>query len=152
MTLYLVRHAKAGSRSEWSGNDTARPLSKAGRRQADALVDLLAAAQPTRILSSPYARCIATVEPVAAKLGLDVERDDALGEGAPLERSWSLVSESSDSDVVVCSHGDVIGDLVMHVSTFGVALPSHLLQKASTWVVEFDGGRPIGARYVPPPG
>ena len=37
LMLYLVRHAKAGSRHDFHGNDRLRPLSKAGHRQAEAL-------------------------------------------------------------------------------------------------------------------
>ena len=40
--LYLVRHAKAGDRAAWKGDDRLRPLSKEGRRQADSLARLLA--------------------------------------------------------------------------------------------------------------
>ena len=35
-TILLVRHGKAGSRSQWDGDDDERPLSSSGREQADA--------------------------------------------------------------------------------------------------------------------
>ena len=37
MPLYLVRHAKAGSRHDFDGSDRDRPLTNSGRRQASAL-------------------------------------------------------------------------------------------------------------------
>ena len=39
LMLYLVRHAKAGSSHDFTGDDRLRPLSPAGRRQAKALAD-----------------------------------------------------------------------------------------------------------------
>ena len=36
MIVLLVRHARAGDRSEWEGDDRLRPLDKKGRRQAKA--------------------------------------------------------------------------------------------------------------------
>ena len=52
--LYLVRHAKAGDRTAWKGDDRLRPLSKEGRRQADSLARKLARLTTGQIVSSPY--------------------------------------------------------------------------------------------------
>ena len=41
--LYLVRHAKAGERRLWDGDDLDRPLSPKGWKQADLLATRLAA-------------------------------------------------------------------------------------------------------------
>ena len=81
MTIYLVRHAKAGSRKAWTGDDELRPLSKAGRAQARALAKRLAADGITRIFSSPYVRCRQTVEPLAERSGVPVEASEALARG-----------------------------------------------------------------------
>ena len=62
MALLLVRHAKAGNRFDWDGEDVDRPLSTAGRRQAAGLVDELAPYSVKRVLSSPFRRCVETVE------------------------------------------------------------------------------------------
>jgi 8-oxo-(d)GTP phosphatase len=78
MTVYLVRHAKAGDREAWEGDDDLRPLSKPGRRQAAGLVDLLRPAGIRRLVSSPAVRCVQTLEPLGEALGLAVELDDAL--------------------------------------------------------------------------
>ena len=51
MDVYLIRHAKAGSRSRYEGDDSERPLSDKGRAQADALAARLAAAGVTALLS-----------------------------------------------------------------------------------------------------
>ncbi|MGH2977341.1 MAG: SixA phosphatase family protein [Gaiellaceae bacterium] len=78
----LVRHASAGDRRDWAGDDRLRPLDARGRRQSAALVELLRPLEPRRIVSSPYVRCVQTVEPLAAALGRPVEQDDRLAEGA----------------------------------------------------------------------
>src|SRR4029077_18172212 len=82
VTVFLVRHAEAGQRGGGPGLDEQRELSEAGRRQADALVRLLAGERVDRVLSSWYPRCRQTVEPLALARGLSVEEDPALAEGA----------------------------------------------------------------------
>ena len=62
--LLVIRHGRAGDSSEWEGDDRLRPLDKRGRRQAGALVESLAPFAIARILSSPYDRCVQTVEPL----------------------------------------------------------------------------------------
>src|SRR5258708_5758356 len=81
MAIYLVRHGKAGSRHDWKGPDDERPLSKRGRRQAEALVDVLADRGIEQVFSSPSLRCVETVRPLADKLGLGVELRPELAEG-----------------------------------------------------------------------
>ena len=153
MTIYLVRHARAGDRSAWNANDTLRPLSRAGQAQARGLVDTLAKARFERILSSPYVRCMETVVPLAAARHLAVEPDDALAEGADLEQTLTLVQKHLTSGAVLCSHGDMIPAVLEHLAAGGIDLGSHpRCPKGSTWVVEAKGGSEItGVHYLPPP-
>ena len=102
MTVILLRHASAGDRDTWEGDDRLRPLDKRGRKQAEKLRDILRGYGVTRALSSPYVRCVQTVEP----LGLEVEVDERLAEGAPLAETLSLLEEADGA--VACTHGDVI--------------------------------------------
>ena len=81
MTLYLIRHAHAGSRSAWGGDDAERPISQRGRAQVDHLVSLLADATPVEVWSSPAVRCVQTVEPIAEAAGRQVDVSDLLFEG-----------------------------------------------------------------------
>ncbi len=152
MTIHLVRHAKAGSRKAWTDDDTRRPLSKAGRAQARAIGKTLAATGITRVCSSPFVRCIETVDPLAVRIGVDVEISDALSEGASLIDSLRLVEKLSDTDAALCSHGDVLGNLLNHYAQSGVVLQDDRLEKASIWVLETVDGVVRSARYVAPPG
>src|SRR5436189_6363342 len=120
--LYVVRHAEAGSRSQWTDSDWLRPLSRKGREQARAMLEQFHAARFTRVVSSPYVRCMETVLPVASHHMVAVEPHDALTEGAPLESTLVLLKELSSAGAIVCSHGDVIGNLLEHVAATGVRL------------------------------
>ena len=150
--LYLVRHADAGHRSEWPGKDVDRPLSPKGQRQANGLRDLLADSDATRLLSSPYTRCVQSLEPLGKRLHLPVEPDERLAEGAGA-KALVLAHELADTDAVLCSHGDVIPDVLEGLLQEGLKLRDELRwQKASTWVLTWDGGRPAKGRYLSPPG
>ena len=81
-TILLVRHAKAGSRSQWGGDDDERPLSSSGREQAEHLGAFLPLFGPERIVSAPPLRCRDTIAPLAAELGLSVDDEPLLGEEA----------------------------------------------------------------------
>jgi phosphohistidine phosphatase SixA len=113
----LVRHASAGDRRDRAGDDRLRPLDARGRRQSAALVELLRPLEPRRIVSSPYVRCVETVEPLAAALGLPVEQDDRLAEGAG-RAALELLREDG---VVGCTHGDVVEEVLGHGLKKGAA-------------------------------
>jgi 8-oxo-dGTP diphosphatase len=150
--LYLVRHAKAGDRSAWSGPDDLRPLTKAGRRQADALADLLADVGIERVVSSEYVRCRQTVEPLAERLRLPVDLADALVEGAPLTETLALLDKLSLTPAALCTHGDVIGNVIQHLIAYRIPVSDDLrLEKGSVWELRVKKGAIIGARYFPSP-
>ena len=102
--ILLIRHARAGERDNWSGDDRRRPLDERGRRQASDLVGALAGHRLTRILSSPYDRCVQTVEPLAQARGLEVEIRDELGEEQQLEEGVELVRSLLDQYVAAFRH------------------------------------------------
>jgi 8-oxo-dGTP diphosphatase len=138
--LLVVRHARAGKRREWQGDDRLRPLDEKGRRQAAGLPSLLAQFEIARIASSPYLRCTQTVEPLSEQQGLSIEERHELEEGASLEATLVLLRELGD-DAVLCTHGDVL------VNLFG-----ETGQKGSTRVAELrDGGLAV-LEYLSPPG
>ena len=149
--MYLVRHAKAGSRSDWSGPDDLRPLTKTGRRQADALRDLLADRGVIRVVSSPYVRCRQTVEPLGQRLRLPVDLADELAEGTPLREARRLIDKFIAEPTVLCTHGDVIGELLESLARQGLIERDPRLEKGSTWVLDFQGDEVTGATYLAPP-
>jgi phosphohistidine phosphatase SixA len=106
MSVLLLRHARAGDRDAWSGEDRLRPLDERGRRQALALRDLLVGRTIARIASSPYVRCVETVESIARALGMAIEVDERVAEGASRAQALSLLAELDGG--LACTHGDVI--------------------------------------------
>ncbi len=144
MTVLLVRHARAGQRDKWQGDDRLRPLSERGRAQADELVAMLApwlSSDPVQLLSSPWLRCVSTLEPVAASLGSRVVENASLSEGA----GGSAVEAfdrwlRAPGTTVLCTHGDVIDEILeaRHVRGPRTA-------KGSVWV--FENG---DATYIAP--
>jgi 8-oxo-dGTP diphosphatase len=149
--IYVVRHAKAGSRSAWTGPDDLRPLTKAGRRQADALGDLLVDRGVTRVVSSPYVRCRQTVEPLGQRLRLPIDVADELAEGTPLAEARRLIEKFTDEATVLCTHGDVIGELLKSLARQGLLGRDVRSEKGSTWLFDFEGDEVTGARYLTPP-
>jgi broad specificity phosphatase PhoE len=135
----LVRHAKAGKRRDWEGDDRLRPLDDKGWRQAEGLVETLSEYPVTRLASSGATRCVQTLEPLAEALGLEIESCRELEEGATPEETIALMAELGDA-AVLSTHGDILENL------FGEEG-----QKGSTRVVELRDGVPVVLEYLPPP-
>jgi len=150
--LYLVRHAKAGSRHNFPGNDRLRPLSATGHRQAEALAIPLAAAGVKTLVSSPYLRCIETLQPTAKAVDAAVETDSRLGEGRSYDGVLELFEALPDGSAV-CSHGDVIPETIAALERRGCEFTSAPeWRKASVWVLERDAdGEIVRAEAWPPP-
>lgn len=155
MALYLVRHAHAGSRKAWKGDDLRRPLDDRGRRQAKGLLTVMPD-DLALVLSSPALRCVETVQALADRAGVAVETDDGLYEEARPEpiakRLRHRLREHPGHAVVACSHGDLIPDLLERWAAKGADLDiDQGCAKGSTWVLEADRkGRIVGSTYVPP--
>jgi 8-oxo-(d)GTP phosphatase len=103
--LLLLRHATAGHRDAWEGDDRERPIDDRGLRQAEAIVDRLQPFPIARILTSPYLRCVQTVEPLAAARGLELELRPELGDELQATEGAVLVRAIAGEDAVVCGHG-----------------------------------------------
>lgn len=151
--FYFVRHAKAGSRTRWEGNDRDRPLSKSGLKQAEELVSVLGANPISAMWSSPYLRCVQTVEPLAKARRLKIQETRHLAEGARLKGAYRFIEDPDLDETVLCTHGDVILELVDDLVRRRIVKASQasLADKGSTWVVEVEDGSPVGARYIPAP-
>jgi len=106
----------------------------------------------TRIMTSPFVRCVETVEPLAAARGLSVERVVDFGEGAEKERVAALLESLVEGAVMLCGHGREIELLIDHAESLGGRVQTlRGIAKASVWVLEREGGRLVSARYLPPP-
>lgn len=152
MPILLVRHGHAGSRTSWDGPDRDRPLSSKGQAQALAIATNLEKYCPVRLLSSPYVRCLETLAPLAAALGLEVEAVAELAEGRAYE-CLELIRRLAGTDVALCTHGDVIPEVLLALANEdGLDLgPYPREAKGSVWVLDSAGSRFISATYIDAP-
>ncbi len=151
MPLHLVRHAKAGSRHDWPGADTERPLSPKGWDQANELKKAFDGVPVGRVLSSPYLRCVQTVEPLAEAHGSAVETVKELAEGEPFAPVLEMLATLPD-DSVLCSHGDIVPDVIDALARRGTKIQGEPdWRKGARWELKRDGDRIVAARPIPPP-
>jgi 8-oxo-dGTP diphosphatase len=152
-TIHLIRHAKAKNRQTWSEPDHLRPLTKRGRREADAIAARLGEEPITRLVSSPFVRCVQTLEPLAVALDVPIDTTELLAEGADGGGAAELLlSLAATGPIACCTHGDVLFDVIDLVAGSGVALDGpRVAPVASTWVLTADDGRFAEARFVDQP-
>lgn len=155
--LMLVRHAKAGSRSEWSGDDSARPLDKSGRTQAELLAPMLRAFGVRRLFSAPRVRCEQTLGPLADEIGAEIALEAALSDEAYLDdptaaRGRLLELASGRGVAAVSSQGTAIPGLVGGLAELaGLDVGDPFTKKAGTWGLGFAGETLVYADYYPSP-
>lgn len=158
--VLLIRHARAGQREDWSGDDSRRPLDAKGRRQAAALVGELSVFAPMTVHSAPLERCRATVAPLAEKLGTPVVDERALSEdcyrddpaGARRRLVELAAGQEPGATTVVCSQGGVIPGVVKSLAARDdVQVSDVSTAKAAYWFLSFDGRRLVQADPYPAP-
>jgi 8-oxo-(d)GTP phosphatase len=168
--LILIRHASAGSKSDWRKGDHSRPLDVRGRQQAKMLARLLRCFGAARVLSSPTERCVATVHPFAASEGAEVEEVDAFAVSAhrpkkaakqaaadarSLEAARTAASAAADSrPTVICAHRENMPLLLEAACRqLGAEVPpGPPLRKAEFWVLHRAGGKLAAAERHHPDG
>lgn len=124
MSIHLIRHAHAGSRKGWPGDDQLRPLSRRGIAQAAIIDRDLADAGIDLLWSSRFVRCVQTLEPMAERLGLEIVATDDLSEGGSGAKALDALLAAAEAGHVVAasSHGDVIPDIVHQAVRRGAEL------------------------------
>lgn len=120
----LLRHAKATPRTDWKGPDGKRPLLPIGFTQARSLVPLLSAFGIKRVVTSPWMRCLTTVQPYADSRKLTVIERLALSEHGNAngpDRTRKVVHklvESGESSVL-CSHRPSLPTILDALAEYG---------------------------------
>jgi 8-oxo-dGTP diphosphatase len=139
--MLLLRHASAGTRLSSPAVDRFRRLDDGGRVVARQLVWSLADRELTRIVSSPLARCVESVVPIAESRGLVVETRWELEPDVPLDDLRTLLADIPDT-ALVCTHREVFEKLLGHDADY---------EKGSAWVLERKDGELVPSLYLPPP-
>jgi 8-oxo-(d)GTP phosphatase len=134
--LVTLRHAKTVGHGDWSGPDATRPLLPVGREQAKSVAPIVAAFGPVKIVSSTAARCLATVEPLSARLRLGVTStsdisQDAYEHGAADIAKVIRKRLDKGRNAVLCSHGPVLPDIVATVASLTTETPERFDLRAA---------------------
>ncbi len=149
--IWVVRHADAGSRSDWDNDDMLRPLSSKGESQAKALGSFLRWQATGKLYTSPFVRCRDTLQPLSKKTGIDIQDTDSLAEGASAKETLALV-QAAPAGSIFSSHGDVIPAMLDRAAKRGLELQSAFeCKKGSIWMIDRDDGELTTASYLAPP-
>jgi 8-oxo-dGTP pyrophosphatase MutT (NUDIX family)/phosphohistidine phosphatase SixA len=111
MPCILLRHASAGRKGGWPGDDLLRPLDDRGMVDAQTLASLLACYAPVRVVSSAAERCLGTVRPYAERIGAAIEaepaftvRPDAGADRTEAARRRMAELLAHPAPMVICAH------------------------------------------------
>ena len=145
----LVRHAHAGERKKWSGNDALRPIDPVGQRQAERLAALLVPVGPQRLVAATPLRCKQTLEPLAAALGgMPIVMDGAFAEPAEAQdaparaklAAQRLLDLRTGGVTVVCSQGKLMPTLLATLRDETDPAPWKTA-KGEGWLLTWSGDR-----------
>lgn len=149
MPLFLIRHAVAGVRNNLDPSDDQRSLDEVGHSRAQAIADTWTEMGIEAIYSSPALRCMQTVEPLAQRLQMTLQIAPELFEGASTSRSIEYIRSFTGRSVVLCSHGDVIPDVLRNLQVGGSKLQGRGCAKGSIWQLDNSTDRIETGIYQP---
>ncbi len=155
--LILLRHAKAIERTDWAGEDTDRPLSSVGERQAKRLLSTLQPFGVEEIHSSSAVRCYETITPMARSLNIDFFFTDSLSEDVhrkdktrPVKYIERLLV--NNYPILICSHNPVLPNVVSgFVEKFGVEIDETKLEPGDSWVIHHIEREVVAIEFLPGP-
>jgi 8-oxo-dGTP diphosphatase len=140
--LIVVRHGQAGRKNQWDGDDALRPLGTKGSRQAEDLIKTVGRQRVTRIVSSPYLRCLQTMEPLSHQQSIAVEIDPSLAPDAGVAAATGLddLVRTSRHTIVICTHREVLLELLPALARrFDIRLGHRLPgAKGGQWILQFS--------------
>jgi 8-oxo-dGTP diphosphatase len=146
----LLRHASAGRKGEWPGDDQLRPLDERGAADAAILAGLLACFGVRRVISSAAERCLGTVRPYAERAGVGIEvepaftipaEDGADCGDAARQRMTELLARPAP--MVICGHRENIPVLLGQARAVLPGFPADdgwSPPKAGFWVLHIAPG------------
>jgi phosphohistidine phosphatase SixA len=139
--MLLLRHASAGARLSSPEIDQFRRLDESGRIVARQLAWAFADREITRVVSSPLARCVESVTPLAASRGLAVESRWEL-EPDVRESDLRILLDDLPETALVCTHREVFQTLLGWDVT---------CERGGTWVLERNGSELVPTLYLAAP-
>jgi 8-oxo-dGTP diphosphatase len=148
--VLLVRHAHAGSRQSWHGNDELRPLDSVGLGEAARLSRVLELFNPAAVVSATPRRCRDTVAPLGLPVKVDAAFDETSPEGVSGALDALLALAASGTPTVVCSQGKVIPPLLsaLHPAN-ATATEGYRTPKGTGWLLALSGAAVVSADPLP---
>ncbi|WP_433297124.1 NUDIX hydrolase [Actinoplanes sp. CA-030573] len=151
----LVRHAHAGERKEWKGNDALRPIDERGREQAARIGDVLALLRPERLIAATPLRCKQTLEPLAEAVGRPIVQDSAFAEPADADdapakaklAAQRMLDLRDGGLAVVCSQGKIMPTLLATLRDEEDPEP-YKTPKGDGWLLTWAGNRLVDASRI----
>lgn len=120
-SLVILRHAKATPRTNWKDGEASRPLLPEGMMQAKKLAKTLMCFGPKRVISSPWQRCVSTVEPYAKlakkKIILRSQITEFKSKKNP-KQARQIVEDifGSDKNSLICTHRPALPEVLRAIS------------------------------------
>jgi phosphohistidine phosphatase SixA len=151
--LSVVRHAEAGDRERFIGDDSLRPLSRQGRRQANALGKRLGESS-LDLITSPYLRCVETLSPASSRIRRAMMLASWLVEGEPADEAlYQLIELTGEiGGLVACTHQDLmIGMFDVAIAAGAVPSSEPNFEKAATAEFTILSGKVVAVSFVSPP-
>jgi 8-oxo-(d)GTP phosphatase len=156
----LLRHAGAGRKADWLGNDLARPLDPRGAADADALALLLSCFGSAQVISSAAERCVATIRPYAALTGAQIELERLFTTGEQCHaataaaRSRAAALAGVGRPVLICAHRENLPLLLDAACARLGSGPEDrpTLRKGGFWVLHCASGSLVSAEHHHPAG
>lgn len=141
-SITILRHGKAIPPGDWDGPDATRPLLHRGLDQSIAAAPSIAAFGPQRLVSSTATRCLTTIEPTARLTGLDVKASAGISQDAYESGASKIPAQiekrlRQQQNVVLCTHGPVISELIEAIRHASAAHRDGLLRAANLAPGEF---------------
>ena len=161
--VILLRHASAGAKDSWAGNDLDRPLDAQGAAVAERLAGLLSCYGSCRVISSAAERCLATVRPYARRVGVTITVETGLTVSEPLATpdgvmDLAVAIAAERQPAVLCAHRENLAPALAAIRGYlGVGRPAGPdgpgLDKGGFWVLHTADGTLAGTeRHSPLPG
>lgn len=156
-TVMIVRHATAGTKARYKGDDRKRPLDKHGRAQAESLVGQLLSFGACELYAADRTRCRQTLDPLAEELGTVIRdepdlTEEAYADNRKVARQRVLEIAATSPNPVICTQGKVIPDLIdWWCARDGVRPDKSRNRKGSTWVMSLCDGRLTAADHIGSP-
>jgi 8-oxo-dGTP diphosphatase len=142
----FVRHAHAGQRKAWHGNDALRPIDPRGQAEADRLGVVLELFRPERLYAATPLRCRQTLEPLADRTGLPIVTDSAFAEPGDADEVPAKVKLAAvrlgelrtGGTAVVCSQGKLMPPLLAQLTAAEDPAP-YKTPKGGGWLLTWSG-------------